>query len=133
MLNTTTLSHTADSAGTLSLPGALLRLEGLAALVGAIALYAARGESGLAFIALLLVPDLSALGYMLNVRVGSLTYNAVHTYTVPLLLAGLALAGGWSLGVQIALIWIAHIGMDRMLGFGLKYPTEFKDTHLGRV
>ena len=116
-----------------SLPKTLLHLEGAAFFIGAIALYASQGASGVMFVLLLLVPDLSALGYLVNPRVGSLTYNAAHTYVAPLVLAGLALAGQWPLGVQLALIWLAHIGMDRMLGFGLKYPTAFKDTHLQRV
>jgi hypothetical protein len=63
----------------------------------------------------------------------SVTYNAAHTYVVPLALGALALAGQWPLGVQLALIWFAHISMDRMVGYGLKYPTAFKDTHLQRV
>jgi hypothetical protein len=57
----------------------------------------------------------------------------VHTYTLPALLMALALATQWPLGVQLALIWFAHIGMDRTVGYGLKYPTEFKDSHLQRV
>jgi hypothetical protein len=116
-----------------SLPALLLRLEGLAVFAGAIALYANRGGSGLLFIALLLLPDLAALGYLANTRVGAMTYNAVHTYALPAVLLAFALASGQPLLVNLALIWFAHIGMDRMMGFGLKYPTAFKDTHLGRV
>lgn len=116
-----------------SLPAVLLRLEGAAFFFGAIALYASQGGSGVMFALLLLAPDLGMIGYLANPRVGSYTYNAVHFYTIPAVLAALALAGEWPLGVQLALIWFAHIGMDRMLGFGLKYPTNFKDTHLQRV
>jgi hypothetical protein len=117
----------------LSLPALLLRLEGAAFLFGAIALYAYLGGQWLVFVLLLLLPDLSALGYLVNPRAGSITYNLAHTYSLPVLLMALALAGQWSVGVQLALIWFAHIGMDRMIGYGLKYPTAFKDTHLQRV
>ena len=116
-----------------SLPAVLLRLEGVAVFFGAIALYISQGASGLLFGLLLFAPDLSMVGYRINPRVGSFTYNAFHTYALPASLMALALAARWTLGMHIALIWFAHIGMDRMLGFGLKYPTAFKDTHLQRV
>lgn len=130
-MNTSTTLSQATSMP--SLPRILLNLEGATFFFGAIALYASQGASGVMFVVLLLAPDLSALGYLVNSRIGSLTYNAIHTYVVPVALAALALAGQWPLGVQLALIWFAHIGMDRMLGFGLKYPTAFRDTHLQRV
>ncbi|MEP6988512.1 MAG: DUF4260 domain-containing protein [Chloroflexota bacterium] len=117
----------------LSLPNVLLRLEGLTVLVAAIAAYAHQGGSIWLFLALLLAPDLSALGYLVNVRVGSISYNAVHTYTVPALLAAAAFALNMPTLLLIAFIWFAHIGMDRVMGFGLKYPTEFKDTHMQHV
>jgi hypothetical protein len=130
----TTMTQTRSAARpALSFPNILLRIEGLTILLGAIALYANQGGSGLMFVLLVLAPDLAMVGYLANVHVGSYTYNAVHTYAVPALLMALALVGQWPLGVQLALIWFAHIGGDRMLGFGLKYPTEFKDTHLQRV
>ncbi len=117
----------------LSRPSVLLRLEGVVVFFGAIALYISQGASGLLFGLLFFAPDLSMLGYGINPRVGSFTYNAVHNYALPAILMASALAAGWTIGVQIALIWFAHIGMDRILGFGLKYPTAFKDTHLQRV
>ncbi len=117
----------------MSLPGILLRLEGLTVLLGAIALYANQGGDWLLFVLLLLAPDLSMAGYLANTRIGSITYNIVHTYALPAALVALVLAGQWTPGVQLGLIWFAHIGMDRTLGFGLKYPTAFKDSHLQRV
>jgi hypothetical protein len=117
----------------LSMPNLLLRLEGLTVLVIAILGYVRLEGSGLLFIALLLVPDLSALGYLVNTRLGSLSYNAVHTYVFPALLAVLGLALAQPLALQISLIWFAHIGVDRVLGFGLKYPTVFNDTHFQHV
>lgn len=61
-----------------------------------------------------------------------MTYNALHTSALPAILAVLAFAGQWGPSIDIALIWFAHVGMDRMLGYGLKYPSAFKDTHLQR-
>jgi hypothetical protein len=127
---TTTMTHTKAMP---SLPAILLRLEGAAFFGGAIALYASQGGSGVMFVLLLLAPDLSAVGYLVNPRIGSYAYNSVHTYALPAVLAALALAGQWPLGVQLALIWFAHISMDRMIGYGLKYPTSFKETHLQKV
>jgi len=130
----TTMTHTSTTASNnLSLPNALLRLEGLTVFVAAILLYASQGGSAVAFILLLLVPDVSMIGYTINIRVGSITYNLVHTYALPALLVGLALALNVPVLLQIAFIWFAHIGMDRTVGYGLKYPTDFKDTHLQRV
>ena len=116
-----------------SMPRLLLHLEGLAVLVTAVALYGARGYSWWVFALLLLAPDLAMLLYLINMRVGSTVYNIVHYYGVPLALGGIALATGWTLGLQLALIWLAHIGMDRTFGYGFKYPTEFKDTHFNHI
>src|SRR5947208_2970165 len=110
-----------------SLPNVLLRLEGLTVLLGAITLYAHQGGNWLMFALLLLAPDLSMIGYVRNPRVGSITYDVVHFYALPAVLLALSVANVPA-GIQLALIWFAHIGMDRTLGFGLKYPTDFKDT-----
>lgn len=112
-------------------PRTWLRLEGAATLVVAGYLYARGGDAWWLFAALFLVPDLSFLGYLAGPRVGASAYNALHSYLVPLLLAAGLLAMGRS--VAVPLVWIAHIGFDRMLGYGLKYPTAFHDTHLGRI
>jgi len=114
-------------------PRALLRLEGAALGLGAVALYAAGGHSWLAFAALFLAPDLSVAAYLAGPRVGATVYNALH-WTAP----ALALAAfGWALpssgAFAVALIWLAHIGLDRALGYGLKYGSGFRDTHLGRL
>jgi len=114
-------------------PKILLRIEGGVALVAALILYAYAGGSWLIFALLILAPDLSALGYLASARVGSYSYNIVHTYLLPAGLAFYGFLGSNPLALQLALIWVAHIGADRLLGFGLKYPTAFKDTHLDRV
>ena len=117
----------------LSMPGLLLRLEGATVLTAAVFVYTQLGGSWLLFAALILAPDLTMLGYLLNVRVGSAVYNLIHTYILPALLLAFAWLTDATPGIPIALIWLTHIGADRMLGFGLKYPTEFRDTHLNRV
>lgn len=111
----------------------LLRLEGLILFVGAVAAYALLRGSLLLFVVLILAPDLAMLGYLVNVRVGAAVYNLFHIYLLPGLLFALGYALSAPLAMQIALIWLAHIGMDRTVGYGLKYPTEFKDTHMQHI
>lgn len=117
----------------MTLPKIMLHLEGFALLIAALLTYQQLGFNGWLFLALLFVPDVSMVGYLANERIGSMTYNAVHTFLGPLVLLGIGLVGEWELGVTLAMIWVAHIALDRTLGYGLKYPTAFKDTHLQRV
>lgn len=118
---------------TITRPGVLLRVEGATMLAMAVTLYTYTGGNWLLFALLLLAPDLSALGYLAGTSVGSSTYNLAHIYPWPAALAAYGLLAGNSLALSLAFIWFAHIGMDRMVGYGLKYPTAFKDTHLSRV
>ncbi|MGC2464154.1 MAG: DUF4260 domain-containing protein [Candidatus Acidiferrum sp.] len=111
-------------------PRPLLHLEGAAILIASLLVYRVSEGSWLLFAALFLVPDLSMLGYLVNIRVGAISYNAVHTYLGPLALSTYAVASNRLPIFSISLIWVAHIALDRTLGFGLKYPTRFKDTHL---
>ena len=115
----------------LTAPRALLRVEGAAALAVAVALYGVRGGNWALFAALLLVPDLSMLGYRAGAAAGAACYNAAHTYLAPIALGGVGLAAGNAAVPLLALIWAAHIGLDRALGYGLKYPDGFTTTHLG--
>jgi len=112
---------------------AILRLEGAAAFAASAALYAHAGYSWPLFAVLLLAPDLAMLGYLLGPRIGAGAYNVAHTYALALPLALLGFLAGRPAVLALALIWIAHIGVDRALGYGLKYPTGFSDTHLGRI
>ncbi len=115
------------------LPRRLLHLEGLAVLVAALALYFDAGYGWILLVVLFLAPDLSIIGYIGGPGVGALTYDVVHTYVLPVALGVFGVLGDSGTATQIALIWLAHIGGDRLLGYGLKYPTAFKDTHLQRV
>jgi len=94
-------------------------------------LYARTGTSWWLFAAVWLTPDLSMLGYLAGSCWGARVYNAIHTYVTPAALALCALLSHAHLALAIALIWANHIGVDRLLGFGLKYGDGFGYTHLG--
>lgn len=113
-------------------PRFFLRLEGLSVLLAAAGLYATLDFSWWLFAGLLLAPDLFMAGYLAGPRVGALLYNIGHTYIVPFGLGAFGYASAMPLGVALALIWAAHIGMDRALGYGLKRQSGFHDTHLDR-
>ena len=124
---------TAAFAPTASGPKVVLHLEGAAIFGAAVAAYVSWGGGLWFFLATILVPDLSLLGYLAGNRVGAVVYNAVHNYVAPLALLAVAQATGWHMGLLVAAIWVAHVGMDRFAGYGLKYGTAFRSTHLGRV
>jgi hypothetical protein len=116
-----------------SLPSILLRLEGLVLFGAALTLYVREDFSILLLVVLFLAPDLSFIGLAGGPRTGAISYDAVHTYVGPILLASVSLVAEWSTGVQLGLIWLAHIGIDRALGYGLRYPDAFGENHLQRV
>lgn len=109
-----------------------LRLEGLVVAAATVALYARTGASWWLFL-LWPLPDLSMLGYLASPCRGARYYNAFHTYLLPAVLAISGFLFRAPLMLPLALIWINHIGIDRLLGFGLKYSDGFGYTHLGRV
>lgn len=115
------------------LPGLLLRLEGAAVLAGSLALYFDQDFGWLALVVLALAPDLAAIGYMAGPRVGAVAYDIAHTEALPIALAVVGVLADEATAVQLALIWLVHIGADRLIGYGLKYPSAFRDTHLQRV
>jgi hypothetical protein len=117
----------------LAKPGVLLRLEGAAFLAAVVYLYRVNGGSWWLFLALFLWPDLGMLGYLANVRLGARLYNLVHIAAIPVLMAVWSYATHQGGLLSFALIWLAHIEWDRAFGYGLKYPTFFKDTHLQHV
>ncbi|MBN8208135.1 DUF4260 domain-containing protein [Bacillus sp. NTK071] len=111
----------------------ILHIEGLIVLLVSVYFYAHLDASWWLFFLCLLVPDISMLGYIFNNATGSIIYNIGHTYIIPLLLVILSLILKQDLMMILSLIWIAHIGMDRTIGYGLKYPNNFKDTHLQKA
>jgi hypothetical protein len=115
-------------------PRLILRLEGAALLIASVYLYSKTGMSWWLLVVLALAPDLSLGAYIFGgPRIGAIVYNAAHSLIGPLALG----LGGFLLPsfdlIAIALIWLAHIGADRMVGYGLKYDEGFAFTHLGRV
>lgn len=117
----------------LTRPAALLRAEGAVLLALSVMLHALGETSWTLFLLLVLIPDLSMLGYLKDSRVKALSYNLGHTHPLPAVLVPFGVLAGSLLYVSLGLIWFAHIGFDRMIGFGLKYPTESRDTHLGWI
>jgi hypothetical protein len=111
----------------------MLRLEGLVLFAGMTLLYAVWGGSWWFYVILFLVPDISFLAYFSGPKFGAMIYNTMHTYLipVPLMVTGFGLEA--PLLLSIAIIWLAHIGIDRALGYGLKYSAGFGFTHLGRI
>lgn len=114
-------------------PRLILRFEGAALLAAAAFGYWMTGASWWLFAILVLVPDVSFAAYLAGPRAGAAAYNAVHSTVGPVLLGLYGLAVGPPLVLAVALIWAAHCGFDRLLGYGLKYPSAFRDTHLGRI
>jgi hypothetical protein len=125
-----TVAETGSASGGVRL---LLRAEGLVVLAASVAAYAQFGAGWGWFAALFLLPDLSFLAYLAGPRWGALAYNAAHSYlgAVGLLAAGVL--GASPMLLAAALVWCAHIGFDRLLGYGLKYGAGFGHTHLGRL
>jgi hypothetical protein len=116
------------------MPLRILRSEGVVLLAAALAAYfAGLNEPWWLVPALLFAPDVFMVGYARSSTAGAVLYNVAHSYPAPALLGLLASVADQPLWQGVALVWFAHIGMDRALGYGLKYETDFKDTHLGRI
>ena len=110
-----------------------LRAEGLATFAAAFAGFLWLGLPWYAFALFLLVPDVSAVGYLAGPRIGAVVYNLAHVLATGVAVTALGLATGIVPLAAAGLILVGHSGMDRMAGYGLKLPTSFQDTHLGRI
>jgi len=110
-----------------------LRAEAAAAFVAGVAVYGWLGAPWLALLPLLLVPDVSMIGYLRSPRLGAITYDVVHNWVLGLGVLGLGLASGIVPVAVAGAVLVAHVGMDRALGYGLKLSSSFQDTHLGRI
>jgi hypothetical protein len=108
-----------------------LAIDDLAIFIAAVAFCFYTHAPWYVFALMALAPDIGMLGYLAGNKIGAICYNAVHIYAVPLVIGCFGLANGSSVLQAVALVWIAHIAWDRMLGFGLKTPRGFKFTHLG--
>jgi hypothetical protein len=115
-------------------PLRVLRAEGLVLLAATLTAYVWALDEPLWLVPLLLfAPDLLMVGYARSTRAGAALYNLAHSYPAPALVGAAALAGSAPRWEAVALVWFAHIGMDRALGYGLKYDDSFTHTHLGRI
>lgn len=112
-------------------PKLWLRLEGLVLLTATIIVFSGQGQKWWLYPALLLVPDIFMLGYLANTKVGAFLYNLGHSYFAPSIMIFLAWSSDSKMALAIGVIWLGHIGMDRFLGYGLKYDSSFKHTHFG--
>lgn len=111
----------------------LLRFEALAVSLAGLLVWAGLDGGWVRFALLFLVPDISMAGYIWGPRTGAALYNAAHNYALPMLIC---VAGGMLDHRGLLLtgaLWMTHIGVDRALGYGLKYASGFRDTHLGQL
>ena len=129
---TTMTTATTDTAAVLPSTRIWLRLEAAAAFAAGLAIFVAGGGQWLLAIPLLLVPDVSMVGYLRDARTGAFTYNLVHNWALGLAVLALGAWTGIDWVVLAGGILVAHVGMDRALGYGLK-GSSFQDTHLGRI
>jgi len=111
----------------------LIRLEEVALLVLGIFIFGLLGYQWWLLPALILLPDISMLGYLINSKVGAYLYNLFHHRGIAILLYLLGIQFGWSLVQLIGVILFMHIAMDRIFGYGLKYDKGFQFTHLGEI
>ncbi|MBO1924063.1 DUF4260 domain-containing protein [Thiomicrorhabdus sp. 6S3-12] len=111
----------------------VLRLEGLSIMLLSALVFHQYSADWILFAWLFLVPDLAFLGYIFNSKFGAILYNTTHSMIGPALLLALGLLSDTDLAISVALVWFAHIGFDRALGYGLKYGSGFTDTHLGKI
>jgi hypothetical protein len=114
-------------------PRVFLRLEGATLLAGSLIAYSTTNQAWWLVPLTILVPDLSMAGYLGGARLGAHLYNLVHSTPVPATLVGIGWWQDKSLAVALGLIWLAHIGLDRLIGYGLKYGDKFQHTHLGHL
>lgn len=114
-------------------PRAYIHVENAVAFIAIVIFYMHLDYSLLLFFLLLFSPDLTMIGYAWNQKIGSIVYNLGHNLVMPIVLISAALVQDMSALIMLALIWFAHIFLDRALGFGLKYRQGFKVTHLQKL
>lgn len=110
-----------------------LRAEGAVAFAWGLVIWVLLNQPLPLFIVALLLPDLSMLGYLRGPHVGAILYNIVHNWATAGLVLLIALVAQSGPLILVGAVLLGHVGIDRALGYGLKYPTAFHDTHLGRI
>ncbi|WP_146813170.1 DUF4260 domain-containing protein [Halobacillus faecis] len=115
------------------MPKLFLHLDGAVIFITSLYFYQQNNFSRIALIFLLFVFDVSMVGYVINERVGTIVYNIFHSYILLVILILVSTIMTLDSILMVSLIWTAHIWMDRMFGYGLKYHSGFKDTHFQKV
>jgi len=111
----------------------IISLEYLLAFLVTVFFYWHFEFSFLYFVLLLLLPDITMLGYIVNTKVGALFYNIGHSLVVPAILLIVGFVTVSTTLLMASIIWLAHIFLDRALGYGLKYDEAFTKTHLQQI
>jgi len=111
----------------------ILKLEGLAVFLASLYFFNEISGNWILFVLLIIVPDISMIGYIKDKKLGSITYNLVHNYILALVIIFYGILANNDLVTSFGLILSAHIGADRLVNYGLKYPSDFKDTHINKV
>ena len=115
------------------MPYMILRLEGVVILICSIIILIYLKSNWILNIVVFLLIDISLLGYLSNPKLGATIFNIGHTLSLPIILLIIGILINSSISIQIGIIWVAHIGYDKMKGFGLKYPDSFDSSHLNYV
>jgi hypothetical protein len=110
-----------------------LRAEGLTLLAASLLLLRSTHQQWWLLPAAILLPDLLMAGYLGGTKAGAALYNLAHAYPLPAVLSLVGIDRHEPLALALGLIWLAHIGMDRAMGYGLKYDDHFQHTHLGQI
>lgn len=77
--------------------------------------------------------DVFMIGYIISPKAGAITYNLGHNMTIPTLLIAYGVFTSTEIISLVGFIWIFHIAVDRLLGFGLKNRESFHITHMGNI
>lgn len=115
------------------MPRRILQIESAIFFLISLYLFSLREQSWLIFILLLLTPDISMIGYIKDKKIGSIIYNLVHNYILAIALVILGNISPYDWMVTLGIILFAHVSLDRLFGFGLKYTSDFKDTHIQKI
>jgi hypothetical protein len=110
-----------------------LVLESVVIFLGSFLIYLLLGGNWIIFLVLLFSPDIFMVGYLKNSRIGSIIYNIGNVYAWAIVSIIIGILIDFNLLILFSLIWMAHIIMDRAMGYGLKYPSDFEDTHMQRI
>ncbi|MBF4466772.1 DUF4260 domain-containing protein [Flavobacterium sp. LC2016-12] len=111
----------------------IIKLEELGLFILGIYLFSLLNYEWWWFLALILVPDFSMLGYVFDTKIGAFLYNIFHHRGIAVLLYIIGCYFKIEILQLTGIILFSHSSMDRFFGYGLKYESGFKYTHLGEI